>query len=347
MKRIQIFGVFLLGIMIFSMLAGCSAKVFTKEDEIVNNVNINNQGSLKLDVLDGDIKVTFWQEDYLKIVEKRSVRGPGKREKLKELLDENKYVVETTDYSVSVRSPEEPEKNDSKGGKSIFSLTDDMEIMVPQSIYNITIKAGNGDISISGHKLASFVDVGLKNGSISIDKLEAGKISVNAAKGDIYISEITGNGEFKCGRGKIAVKGMAGNIEAKLTQGEINIEEAEGRFNCDISSGKINLRRSWLLKDSIFYASSGEIKADFEVRDEDGTVKFMAAKGDILLNLPKESGWSLMAKSTKGRVVVDKQEPKLEELKKSPSGEVYGDAGGGGPFIDAYVDNGKIYLQSD
>ena len=41
----------------------------------------------------------------------------------------------------------------------------------------------------------------------------------------------------------------------------------------------------------------------------------MAAKGDILLNLPKESGWSLIAKSTKGRVVVDKQEPKLEELK--------------------------------
>ena len=62
---------------------------------------------------------------------KKICQGTLKREKLKELLDENKYVVETTDYSVSVRSPEEPEKNDSKGGKSIFSLTDDMEIMVP------------------------------------------------------------------------------------------------------------------------------------------------------------------------------------------------------------------------
>jgi len=362
MKRIQIWHIILLGTMILFILAGCGSKVlitnaFSIEDEAVSTVEIETQGNLTLDVLDGDIKVTFWQEDYLEITEKRTVRGPAKKEKLKELLEKNKYFVESTEYSISVSKPQDPDKKDAKEGKSIISITNDLEIMVPESIKFISIKAGSGNISISGRdisvpdqditgrKLVSNVDVRLKNGNIKIDGLEAAKINVNAAKGDILVSEITGNGEFKCDRGKIAVGKTAGNITAKLTEGEINIEEAEGRLNCDVSSGAINIKSSWLLKDSVFYVSTGEINADFEARDEEGKVKFMAAKGDILLNLPEKSGWSLIAKSTKGRVT-DRQKPKREELKTSPSGEVYGDVAGGGLLIDAYVDNGNIYLQN-
>jgi len=70
----------------------------------------------------------------------------------------------------------------------------------------------------------------------------------------------------------------------------------------------------------------------------------MAAKGDIRLKMPHDSGWSLIARSTKGRVI-NRLKPD-QELKKSPSGEVYGDVRGGGVLIDAYVDDGNIYLQN-
>ena len=114
--------------MILFILAGCGSKVlmtnaFSIEDEAVSTVEIETQGNLTLDVLDGDIKVTFWQEDYLEITEKRTVRGPAKKEKLKELLEKNKYFVESTEYSISVSKPQDPDKKDAKEGKSIISIT--------------------------------------------------------------------------------------------------------------------------------------------------------------------------------------------------------------------------------
>jgi len=335
---------FLTGMLLALTLSGCVGEIFSVEDESVTNIETDMQGSLLLDVLDGNIELKFWQENYIKIAEKRTAKGPAKKEKLEEILNANMYTIEKSDYSVLVKKPEEADKEDSKKGKSVFSFTNDMEIIVPESVYNISIRAGDGNITITGGKQLSNIDLKLNNGNIVIEGMQAGKINTIVERGIISISEIKGNCEFKCNRGVISVSGAEGNITAKLTEGEINVEAARGMLDCDISAGKINITDSRLLKNSMFYASTGEINAELDLADEEGKVKFMAAKGDIRLKMPHDSGWSLIARSTKGRVI-NRLKPD-QELKKSPSGEVYGDVRGGGVLIDAYVDDGNIYLQN-
>lgn len=354
MKKAQILIILLIMMFLTASLTGCTVDAngeqvyfyerpavgFTVEDEVITNVEIQKQYILNLEAQDGIIKITCWDKDYMQIIENRKLKGPSTREALKALLEKSKYKVESTSFDIKL------EKEPDKDLKSLYRRTDDIELMIPEALKTINIKAKSGTISISGFTDMSNIDLDIEKGGIKVDNCKVNKIYATITDGDLDISGINGSGLYECGRGDIKLRDITGTIELKSVSGDTYIENVTGMLNADISAGSITVKASQLKNESMIYASYGNIKADLEGLDASGKYTIKAATGDIRLNMPEKTGWSLLARSTKGRII-DNLDLSSGELKKAPSGELYGDVGGGGPTIDVYVDRGDIYLDND
>lgn len=311
---------------------------FTVVEDVVTEVDIKEQSRIELKARDGMIKVVRWEKDYLQINEQRRLKGPSKKETLYGLLEKGKLKVDTTAFGIKL------EKEPDKDLKSLYRRTDDIELMVPASLKSINIFAINGAISISGFDEISVLDLELEKGSIKVKDCTVNKISVDITNGKLDIEGLKGSGRYKCGRADIKIKGVTGDIELTSVSGNTNIEDVEGKLNCDISTGSMTLKKAGLEAEAMLYMTYGDIYIDFEEMSAWDKYIIKAAQGNIHMNLPENTGYSLLAKSTKGHVK-DKLGLSADALKKGPSGEVYGDIGVGGPSIDAYVDRGNIYLE--
>lgn len=311
---------------------------FTVEEVLTTDVNIHKQSNLRIEAQDGMIQITYWDEDYLKIIEKRKLKGPTTKEDLKLLLENNKHKVQSTTFDIKLEK--EPDNN----LKPFFRRTDDIELMVPKMLKTINIKAKSGEISMSNFDDLSIVDLALDMGRIKVKNCNANKIYAAISVGDLDISGINSSGTYKCGRGNIKLRDMTGAIELKSVAGDTYIENAEGKLNGDISAGSITVKNSRIKTESMLYASYGDISIDLEGLDASGKYTIKAAKGDIRLNMSAKTGWSLKAKSTKGQIV-NNLGLTPDELKEGASGELFGNVSGEGAIVDVYVDRGNIYLE--
>jgi len=344
---------FLISLIIISLFAvtGCTADPgekpavryerpaigFTAEEENVTELDLQKQYIMNIEAQDGIIRITRWDKDYIQVKENRKLKGPASKGTLKTLLGKNNYKVETTNYEVKLTK--EPDKE----LKSLFRRTDDIELMVPDTINTVSVNAGSGAIVISGFNEMSGVDLKLKKGIIKADNCDVNRIDAEITAGELEVKGINGSGSYKCGRGDITLKDIKGTAEIKSVSGNTTIENLSGRLNADISSGSITLKASQLKADSMIYASYGEVQADLEGLETEGKYSIRAANGTIRLIMPENTGWSLLARSTKGKIK-SRLELSPDELKMAPSGELYGDVKGGGPSIDIYIDEGDIIL---
>jgi len=307
------------------------------EDKTITDVKLQDQSRLGIEAADGAIRLSYWDNDYLEVTVRKKIKGPASKDKLKSLLDNISFKVENLAYEIKLKV------EISEDIKPLFRGIADIELKVPGKLKIINIRSGTGKITMTGFEELNSADFRLDKGNIEISGCKANDIYVKASEGDIELNGIECSGEYECGRGNIRLRDIKGNIRLKLTAGEGLIEGAEGKLDCDISAGRLIIKDSKLMADTVLYASTGNIEADLSKIEPSGKYTIKSASGSIYLNLPENAGWSIIAESTKGRV---KNNTGLDEnvLKKSPSGEIYGDFGGGGPMIDAYTDRGNIIL---
>lgn len=153
----------------------------------------------------------------------------------------------------------------------------------------------------------------------------------------------SGNGSYECGRGDIDLKAVSGSIDLTSVSGDTIIEEADGTLKCDISSGRLKVRNSRIGGGSDLYASAGSIDAELSDLENAGKLSVKSSDADIRLKMPEDKGYSLIARATCGKIF-NKINPSPETLKKSPTGELYGDVAGGGVSIEIYTDSGSVTL---
>jgi hypothetical protein len=110
-----------------------------------------------------------------------------------------------------------------------------------------------------------------------------------------------------------------------------------------LSAGRLVIKNTGIGSGSDLYASTGSIDAELTGLDSAGKLSVKSADADIRLKMPGNKGYSLIARSTGGKVH-NKINPSPGTLKKSPTGEVYGDVAGGGVSMDIYTDSGSITL---
>lgn len=312
---------------------------FTAEHEEITKVDIDRQYILDIDGQNGSIKLMRWDKDYLEVNGKSKIKGPSSRDSLIDMLEENKMKVESSVVEVKIGRESDEEL------KLLHRRTDDIVISVPEGIRTVNINFKGGAISIKGFNDMAKIGLEIENGSVMAEDCTSNAVYITVANGEIKASNINSPGTYECGRGDILLSNIKGNTDIKSVSGKTLVEKFEGKLNGNVSAGSITVKESRLKADSMIYASYGDIEAGLQNTDDvSGKYVFKAANGDITLYMPQKTGWSLLAKSTKGRVIND-ADTETDELETSPSGELYGDVRGGGAYIDIYVDNGDIFLK--
>lgn len=305
--------------------------------KILNNTESNVTFSFASVAIDYKVNVPHkGTEKTQRDTETEGQKGTEKRQKDAETEGQK-------DAQTDKQKDAQADKQKEDSLKPLYRCTVDMELIVPDSFTSIDVDAENASICLSGFEGLSVVDLSTKMGVIRVDRCSVGRINVFVDSGDIWMKDVTGNSICECGRGDIFLSGLKGDAEVRSVSGITVIEKSEGRLDCDISSGTLTVRESKMAEDSFLYASTGVITADLNGMDGTGTYTLKSPAGDIMVDLPENSGWSLTAKSARGHVK-NNMEQLSEGLERTPDGVVYGDVNGGGPIVDIYTDRGNITL---
>ncbi len=170
--------------------------------------------------------------------------------------------------------------------KSNCQAYSDLEVFVPRPA-SVHVQTRDGDISIADIAVAV---VGTQNGDISIERVSRA-VEVGSVGGSVFIKDSTGRASLTTVGGGIEVfnlrpSGAADGFEAVSVSGDLNLEGvSHSQFNARTVTGDVHL--------------TGPLAAG-------GRYGFKTMSGDITLNLPGDSSFSLSAKvSNNGEIISD------------------------------------------
>lgn len=309
----------------------------TVEKSEDREVKLDSQVRLRVSIDNGNIRITRGNGEKLLIRETLRIKGPASKERLGELLDMSKSKVDSVAYSVNV------DQKQSKEIKPLYGMADDIEFIIPEAINMLNVSLKNGTVDISGLDGLRSAEFSMVNGQIAVAESSSDSIKVSVDKGNIQMEDYSGSGSYECKHGNINLKAVKGPVDLTSVSGDAIIEDSEGALKCDLSAGRLVIKNTGIGSGSDLYASTGSIDAELTGLDSAGKLSVKSADADIRLKMPENKGYSLIARSTGGKVH-NKINPSPGTLKKSPTGEVYGDVAGGGVSMDVYTDSGSITL---
>jgi DUF4097 and DUF4098 domain-containing protein YvlB len=207
-----------------------------------------------------------------------------------------------------------------------------IEVFIPVSNRNITIKTSSGDIKAAGEYTASSMNIESSSGDAEINNIIAetisiksssgnircnnanGNITVNSSSGTIIVNAVNGDIFAKSSSGKIEIKQISGSIAANATSGNIRSEavgsnaeirttsgsidfgRVNGNVTAESSSGRIRLA---LVNGTIdAKASSGDINCAITVNS--GNISIETTSGDVTLEIPRNLAFNFSSSSSSG-----------------------------------------------
>ena len=230
------------------------------------------------------------------------------------------------------------------GNNIRIGRTDDPDLRRNVSIsYDVTVPAqtrltsgtGSGSQSVEG--IAGPVKVSTGSGQLKVNNIGnevratsgSGNISVDGAKGSVTAA--TGSGEIRAtgvggsfrgnsGSGSIHVAQTApGDVDVSTGSGDVRLENVKGGVHVGTASGSVH--------------ATGEMTADWS---------FSAASGTITVELPRNAGFELSARSGSGSIHVDREITMQGSLSRH---EVHGKVGSGGYTLQARTSSGSINVR--
>jgi len=210
----------------------------------------------------------------------------------------------------------------------------DYDLTVPAQT-KLSTRTGSGDTAISGVQLPLVAKTG--SGNVTVDNLGAdGHIS--SGSGDLKINSVKGVLNAQTGSGNIRAQGVAGAITASTGSGDVEMEQvAAGEVKVDTGSGNVKLRG---VKGGLRASTgSGDIQAEGEATHD---WRLGAGSGNITLRLPPQAGFDLNARTSSGRLKVNRPVTMQGELSKN---HIQGKVGGGGVLLDLHTGSGDIEIE--
>lgn len=232
MKRLFFLLVFLLFI---SSLGGCSAA----RDSFTEEYQLKEASSLKIVTKNGSVKVTGWQENYLRLRATWMVQGEtesGLLEYGRDIEVVPNWEGEVLELTVSY--PSQP--------PYIHSVSVSLELEVPrEKIEEVTVETSNG--SLGFYNLRSALDAISTNGRITVEDCE-GEINLDTTNGQIILNHLRflgENGRVVTTNGRIEADVMfppAGYFLLRTTNGPVDLKLpswTQGTLRMETSNGNI------------------------------------------------------------------------------------------------------------
>jgi hypothetical protein len=239
-----------------TVLFWVSINLHAASDDIEQEFNVGNGGTLTIDSDAGAIEVNTWDQNSVRI----RIRNVGRFE----------VDVEQDGDDVNVLAESERSGFFGNIGRTNISFTADVPVN-----YNVNLDTGGGAIRvapINGSVIADTsggqIEIGqvtgnvradTSGGRITIDDVD-GNVSADTSGGRITIGNVTGNANADTSGGGITIGNVGGDMLADTSGGNIDVGEGSGSVTLDTSGGTI--RAAWAIGAIRADTSGGNIYLD-------------------------------------------------------------------------------------
>jgi DUF4097 and DUF4098 domain-containing protein YvlB len=248
------------------------------------------------------------------------------------------------DEEAMVRRIEEHPPIEQQGNTIRIGHVQDSDLLRHISIdYDLTVPAqtklssrtGSGDTFVSGIQLPVVAKTG--SGNVTAENLGA-DAHISSGSGDLKINSIKGVLHADTGSGNVRAQGVAGAIFASTGSGDVEMDQvAAGDIKVDTGSGNVKLRG---VKGGLRASTgSGDIQAEGEATHD---WRLGAGSGNITLRLPAQAGFDLNARTSSGKLKVNRQITTQGTFSKN---QIQGKVGGGGVLLDLHTGSGDIEIE--
>ena len=157
------------------------------------------RGSLSLTIGSGDIIVTSWSRDQIRI------HATSDDEDIRFDANESRVQIDLTERS---------------HGDARFEVT------VPAGV-RVIARSRSGDISVTGTR--GEVEVHTQNGDVRVQDA-TDRVEIATLSGDVEASNLSGDIQINSVNGDLRITGLKGDIEATSTSGSVVLRNAAARY---------------------------------------------------------------------------------------------------------------------
>ncbi len=282
---------------------------------------------------DGDIRITSWNRNEVKVKMTMRAWGRSRREAQRQLDDIEVQVQSDRDRLVI--------KEVTRGSDKDFNFFDlfeeefwrnknwrdgsiDFEIVVPKEV-ELQLRTDDGNVQVADTNGKLVIE--LDEGDVEIDNIVSEHIQVDVDEGDIEFTNVRHEGT-----GLWKINADEGNIYLKNSETqEIDVSTDEG----EIYLMAIQVLRFWLSTDE------GDIEVEFQPM-KDGRYRMETDEGNIDIALPENANIQLDLETYEGRIDSDFN----LSIRGRDDGEVLDDAlGRNEALLKGFTDEGDIVLR--
>jgi hypothetical protein len=216
-----------------------------------------------------------------------------------------------------------------------------VDVYIPESNKNISIRTSSGDILAAGEYIALSIKMESSSGNITVNTVAADRADFTASSGDIKANTITaGRAGFTASSGSIRGGKINGNAAIVTNSGDIVFGGIDGNVSAESSSGRIELG---MVNGTVSVkSSSGGVRCT--TAENAGDISITTSSGNVVLNIPKDFMFNFFSRSSSGSL----RTPFPEKLfiPVSDRGSVQGVIGSGNTSENQNLKNVNIKTSS-
>ena len=238
--------------------------------DIVKEFSVNKGGKLIVEEVRGDVIITTWDKNQVKIheIRKMDVYTKGEAEAI---FKDAKSIYRKEDNTVRVGAE----------GSYRSYMSSTFNINLPTE-FNIAIGTKGGDISVT--ELKGTAELSTSGGDIRLVRVD-GRVNANTSGGDVLVEQNTQAVTVKTSGGDVDIIDVEGEVDAKTSGGDISIRNNKARVSAHTSGGDIELQN---------------VGAEVDVRTSGGDIDVDGSAGDISVST---SGGDIELRNVKGVAV--------------------------------------------
>ncbi len=228
--------------------------------EIEKTFDVKKGGNLIMEKIRGDVLITTWDKNVVKIHEIRKMDVYTEAE-AKAVLKETDVIYQKSDNIIKV------------GGEDRYRsyMSSKFEVVLP-SEFNVDIVTSGGDISVTD--LKGTVELKTSGGDIDLIRID-GTVEAKTSGGDVTVKENTQAVSIKTSGGDVEIYDVQGEVAAKTSGGDIVITNNNAKVIAYTSGGTIKLSNIGAEVDA--HTSGGDIEVD----GSKGKLDVATSGGDI------------------------------------------------------------------
>jgi DUF4097 and DUF4098 domain-containing protein YvlB len=286
------------------------------EEKFEKTVPLARDGKVVLSNTSGDIEITSWKQDQVKI-EALKTSEASSLDKAKENAQQVTIDVAGEAGVVQI-STKFPEHLGGFWGGSSINVSVSYKLKVPEKA-SVEVKSISGDIHLAS--IGGEAKVRSVSGDVGV--LGAAGVDVNLTSGDLTLENIVGDVYIKSVSGDIKVKSVKGSIELSSVSGDITLK--------DVSEARTVSGKS--ISGDITYMGTIMPGGNYELKSHSGNVE---------MKIPANSAFDFEANTFSGVIDTDFA---IETMGKISPKEIHGTVNKGGARIRMTTFSGNIDLK--